>query len=332
MDETQLDEIIGKANGELTEEEIARLLGDDAGKTPEDAGTVDAGNPAAQDGDPPDGGTKDADKAPENPEDIDPANTVIKSKSGTYTIEYEKLIEARNEAKSYREQAEANRAALEALQREIAAKSATSPEDSGKGGAGEGETGKNAGPRFGDFSEKELAAGIEKLVAEKLELELAQKLEPLKQAIAPIADKQARAEHSAHEQAIYAAHADADSIVESKEFSAWLQAQPGFARQAAVQVLEKGSTTEVVELFDTFKASPYAPKSGAGEAVRAAAAAAIAKAAAAPPMSLTDLSGGKPGATGTKAEQVRALDDPLAMLAALEGESPEKIDEILNSL
>lgn len=124
--------------------------------------------------------------------------------------------------------------------------------------------------------------------------------------LSPLQQKQTVDATQAHEAAIYGAHADADAIVDSKEFGDWIAGQPTFAKAAYLAVLDPktgGSAQEVIELFDAFKKATgiVAP---AEPDIRAAAKAAIARAGTPVPTSLSDIPGGRSGAT----DKFEALD------------------------
>ena len=108
---------------------------------------------------------------------------------------------------------------------------------------------------FGDFSEKALAQGITKLVNMRVGEVTAQMRGELQQALQPVVQSQQMTAEQAHVAAIKAAHPDVGSIVESKELQDWKQAQPSYAQAAIDQVIAGGSTQQVIELLDQFKAS-----------------------------------------------------------------------------
>lgn len=252
-------------------------------------------------------------------------NAVIMAKDGKHTIGFEKLVEARQQAQEAKQQAEEARAELERLRAEAQARA----------DAGEQQTAadKNAeiaqqaidggvDPEiFGDFSEEAMAAGVKKLVEQHLQ-----------QALAPLQQREQLTQQQAHEQFIYAAHPDADSIIESQELVTWLSAQPNFAQAAYQRVLQQGTAAEVVELFDTFKKSSgltQEQSSGNGKDVHAAAQRAIANAQEQVPASLSDFSGGRAGSN--KADAMAEMDG-VELLDEMAGMTPEQIDQYLNRL
>lgn len=140
--------------------------------------------------------------------------------------------------------------------------------------------------------------------------------------------KQAKDAAAEHYDAIYGKHPDADSIAQSTEFAAWVNAQPSAVRNAYWGLFDAktgGTAEEIVEVFDAFKAST-APSSTttAAATTKAAASAAVAtaKAQAEPPASLSSI-------PGARAEGASVLDRAADMsgpeqLSAIQGMSPEQ--------
>jgi inorganic pyrophosphatase len=266
------------------------------------------------------------------PESAEPA-PVILAKDGVHTIPFEKLAEAREAEKHWKAQAEARETELQALRAEAQARAdagqaPTKTDNAVAAATAAIESG--ADPEiFGDFSEAALAAGINKLVAAKVEEMTAGMRAQLEQTMAPFQAKQAIDAQAAHYGAIYAKHPDADSIAESKELADWIAAQPSFARKGYESVLAKGSTAEIVEFFDTFKAATGRAQATAPQAdVKAAAKALIARAAVPVPASLSDIPGGHAGPAG-KHEALSKL-SPIQQAEALADMSQDQRDAYLN--
>ncbi len=235
----------------------------------------------------------------------DPANAVILAKDGKHTIPYSKLEEAR--------QAEqAARAAARAAQDELAALRAQAEQRAAAGIAPTAadnasaivqqalESGEVDPAIFGDFSEGAMAKGIATLVSQGL----TQGFTALRQELAPITTQHQMSEVEKHYGAIYQAHPDADSVVESQELEHWIASKPSFTQDAYRAVLNpegKGTARQVIELFDTFKketgATQAAPAPAPSVDPKAAAKAAIAAAQPAVPTSLSDFPGGRAGPT-----------------------------------
>ena len=253
----------------------AAAAGKDAGAPPPESAAAqpaDAAPTAAQ--------TPPADQGQEQP-------APIAAKSGGYTIPYEKLTEARHQRDELRAQNEALRqqlAALQAVQSVHAAPAAEKQE-----AAPDGVVPADFAKAFGDFSEQGIAQGVKATVegamAKVLDWQRQQEQRQLQ-------EQQARQQQaaSAHMQVIYGAHPDADAVAESREFQAWVDAQPVYARAGIAQALQAGSAQDVVAVLDAFKRAGLPADAPAAKAApQPAAAKADVQAAAAPPVSLSAL-------------------------------------------
>lgn len=338
---TQQNEFIQALQGDLTPEQAAQLLelGElgDTGAMPDNGGAPDASTDAG------DAGNAEGDAGTNQPNteaaaaagdaEPDPANAVVLAKDGKHTIPYDKLVQAREGEKHWKAQAEAAQRRLDELEADRAARAEAGEaptKTDNQVAAAQAAIDQGVDPGiFGDFSEEALAKGIATLVANQVEARVSKALEPLQA-------KQATDATKSHYEAIYQAHPDADSIAESKELADWIASQPSFVRSSYEQVFTKGSTTEVIELFDRFKQATGATQQPAAaatdpEAVKAAAKAAIANAPAATPASLTDFPGGRPAGL-TKAEALAGMTDGREMLDNMANMTPEQIEDLLNRL
>lgn len=221
--------------------------------TAQDAAAVDAGK--AADATLADGGEQ--------------AGAPIASKSGTYTIPYEKLVEARSKAEAFKSENDALKAKLEELSRQqqvnlenaqvqaqtrAQAGAAPSQADQNLQAAQDALT-KGVDPAiFGDFSEAGIANGIQTLMAQAVPVIREQLKAELEKEIAPLKAERAKAATDSHMGAIYAKHADADEVAESAEFKSWMQSLPTFARAGVENAMANGTTEQVIEVFDSFKA------------------------------------------------------------------------------
>ena len=185
------------------------------------------------------------------------------------------------------------------------------------------EAGADAG-LFGDFSEEALASGIAKLVTQQVAAQVNKAMEPLQA-------KQQQSEAQAHYDAIYKAHPNADSIVQSAEFKAWVDAQPSVVRNAYWQLFdpkEGGSAEQIVEVFDAFVKSTGKPAPTAEVPEKAKAEAAAASARAEPPVSLSGIPGGR--ADGLSPQERMASLGGQELYSAMENMSPAQIEAYLN--
>lgn len=258
----------------------------------------------------------------------EPGPAIILAKDGVHTIPYEKLAEARENERVAKERADLLQQELEALKKAPATPAAATgaPTDPAAATTTDGEDG-----TFGDYSEAALKKGVEKLVAVQtaaikadLEARFATAMEPLQK-------QQAIAATETHYSTIYKAHPNADAIAESKELADWIQLQPSYARPAMQNVLNAGSASEVVELFDAFTAATGKPAAGLGKPDPAAAAqAAIAKAQTATPTSLSEISA---GSSAHHDEAAAMLDmSSVGMMNKFEGKTREQIEALMSKV
>lgn len=237
------------------------------------------------------------------------AKEVLMARDGVHTIPYEKLTEARTSSQHWQAQAEAAQRELQALQASAQARA-----DNGQAptrtdamvAAAEAAIEAGADPAdFGDFSEEALVAGIDKTVDAKVRTRVQKEVQAaVDAALAPLRkqeqEQQQAREHSAveaHQSAVLAAHPDASSVSQSAELEAWVNAQPFYAQPGIRQVLDAGTTGQVIELISNFKAATGSSKASAQD-TRRAAQAAIERAAPSVPTSLSDIPGGRAGGGG----------------------------------
>ena len=259
----------------------------------------------------------------------DPANAVVLARDGKHTIPYETLVKHREGEQHWKAQAEAAQQQLAELQAQAQARAdagtAPTKTDNMLATAEAAiESGADVGI-FGDFSEEALAKGIATLVEQQVQARVSAALEPL-------ATKQAKDAAAAHYDAIYSKHPDADSIAQSTEFAAWVNAQPSAVRNAYWGLFDPhtgGTAQEIVEVFDAFKgASTPNPNTPAAADPKAAASAAVAAARATPPASLSSI----PGARVEGASELDRAADMSGpdMLEATKNMSPAQIEAWLD--
>lgn len=286
-----------------------------------------------------------------NQDDEKPAP--IASKSGEYTIPYDKLVEARQqrdmataEAKQAKQEAEQLRqqlAQLTAAQSQNLAAAQEQAQARADAGQAPTQADKNlalaeaataAGvdtSLFGDFSEEAIAKGVAMLVEQRANALVDAKLE---KALAPLREFEARTKQAtadsaeaAHRNEIYGAHPDADEVYESAEFKSWKASQPAFVRAGIEHALTKGSAQDVIGVFSTFKEATGKAKPSADAAVRKA----LESAQAQPPASLSDLPGAAPGVS--EAERIAAMaNNPAALLDYMTSLPVEKQNRLMNAV
>ena len=259
----------------------------------------------------------------------DPANAVVMARDGKHTIPYETLVKHREGEQHWKAQAEAAQQQLAELQAQAQARAdaGTAPTKTDNMVATAEaaiEAGADVGI-FGDFSEEALAKGIATLVEQQVQARVSAALEPL-------ATKQAKDAAAAHYDAIYSKHPDADSIAQSAEFAAWVNAQPSAVRNAYWGLFDPhtgGTAQEIVEVFDAFKGTGTPnPNTPAAADPKAAASAAVAAARATPPASLSSI----PGARVEGASELDRAADMSGpdMLEATKNMSPAQIEAWLD--
>ena len=332
-------------DGALTPEQALLALAGGEGDTSttlENGGAPEAttvtGAAAANDGDnkaKPDAAANTGKDAGTATNAADAAKGVVLARDGVHTIPYETLVKHREGEQHWKEQAETAQRQLAELQaqaqtRADAGAAPTKTDNMVATAEAAIEAGADAG-LFGDFSEDALAKGIEKLVEQKV----AQRVdERVNAALEPMATKQAKDAAASHYDAIYTKHPDADSIAQSTEFAAWVNAQPSAVRNAYWGLFDAktgGTAAEIVEVFDAFKGAgtPKTTTTAAADPKAAASAAvATAKANAEPPASLSSI----PGARSESSSVLDRSSDMSGpeMLAATQGMSPAQIEAWLD--
>lgn len=262
----------------------------------------------------------------------------ILSKSGAYTIPYEKLAEAREARKAAQDriaQLEQQVAELtSAQQRNLAAVQADAQD---RANAGQAQTTADANLAaatqamaegvdisvFGDFSEEDLAKGVAELNRRAMAQVEQRLMAALDDRLAPLRAQEAKTATSAHYDAIYAAHKDADEIVESAEFAAWRNALPAFAKAGVEHALTKGAAKDVIEVFDAFRATkPPQPNSTA----RSAPEAPVRRV----PNSLSDVPGAAP--MDETQQTLAAAGNTSALLDRMAAMTQEQRDALLDNL
>jgi hypothetical protein len=319
------------ADGNVSDADMTKLLtgghqGDTAAGQPADTGVPAAGSdannapaPAAgSPASPPAQAPAAAPPAAVDPTLVDESKAVILARDGVHTIDFQKLVDAREEARAAKAEAEEWRSKAADLMAKATAPAAAAPA---------APTAAPDGSIFGDYSDEAIKKGLQTLAAEaagKSKSEMAAELEPLKQHMAHQAAE-------AHFNAINAKHPDVGSIVESTEFNRWVDAQPSFVRDAYKVVLEKGTATQVVEMLDTYRTANPA-KSAAAPAVDVSKQVddAIAKAKLKAPSSLSDI----PAGSAAHHDEAGAMAEMSTtdLMTKFAGKSPAEIEAMVRRL
>ena len=318
-------------SAELLEAALDGTLQDDDAPTNEQPDASTEGVPAAA---APEG----QDKQEAGNAETEVEGAPILSKSGAYTIPYEKLAEAREARKAAQDriaQLEQQVAELtSAQQRNLAAVQADAQD---RANAGQAQTTADATLAaatqamaegvdisvFGDFSEEDLAKGVAELNRRAMAQVEQRLMAALDDRLAPLRAQEAKTAPSAHYDAIYAAHKDADEIVESAEFAAWRDALPAFAKAGVEHALTKGAAKDVIEVFDAFRATkPPQPNSTA----RTAPEAPVRRV----PNSLSDVPGAAP--MDETQQTLAAAGNTSALLDRMAAMTQEQRDALLDNL
>ncbi|RYF58221.1 MAG: hypothetical protein EOO27_13205 [Comamonadaceae bacterium] len=279
----------------------------------------------------------------------EPKGAPIASKSGNYTIPYERLETARERAKTLEGENESLRAQLADLTAKQQANLGKA-EDGAQARADAGQAQTKADQNldaaksaiaqgvemslFGTFSEEDIAKGIVALnqrTREELRTELRAEMQAENaKALKPLQERDAKEAKDGHYSSIFEKHPDANDIVQSTEFDAWKKGLPGYARgavEAAFHPDTGGTAAEVIEIFDTFKAAtgkaaaPSAKDEGkpAPEVQRRV------------PHSLSEAGGDQ---HQDVAQQVMASagTNPNALIERMQDMTPEQIERLLNAV
>lgn len=312
----------------MTSEQLLEAALD--GKLDMDSGAIDKGS---TDGD--EDQNKLTQQQPANTEtvaDDEPVGAPIASKSGGYTIAYEKLSEARTQRDQFKAEAEALRAQLESLSAAQQANLAQAQQDAtNRAQAGNAPTEADQNLQlaqgaigqgvdvsiFGDFSEEALAAGIVKLQQQTRD----ELMSEIRKEFAPIRQKEEQSAADAHLNAIFTSHPDATEVAESTEFQVWRESLPTFARAGVENALKQGTTEQVIEVFDSFKArggQPTTQRQFVPEVQRRI------------PASLSEISGAAP--VDEVAQVLHAASNPQALLDRMDSMTPEQREALMSRI
>ena len=263
----------------------------------------------------------------------------ILSKSGAYTIPYQKLAEAREARKVAQDrvaQLEQQVAELTGAQRQNLAAVQADAQDRANAGQAQTATDANLAAAtqaitdgvdvsiFGDFSEEDLAKGVAELNRRAMETVRAELHETIRRELAPLRAQEAKTATTSHYDAIYGAHKDADEIVESAEFAAWRDTLPAFAKAGVEHALTKGAAKDVIEVFDAFRATkPPQPNTSTARTAPEAPARRV-------PNSLSDVPGAAP--VDETQQTLAAAGNTSALLDRMAAMSQEQRDALLDNL
>lgn len=266
----------------------------------------------------------------------------IASKSGEYTIPYEKLEAARHQAKTLageneqlrqqlaelttRQQANLEQARDEAQGRADAGQQQTQADKNLQAAQSAIESGVDASV-FGDFTEESIAKGVLALMAQQRDAMRAELKAEIEREFAPVKAGQANEQSESHATSIYAKHPDANEIVQSEQFANWQQSLPAFVRSSVQAVIQGGSAEQVIEVFDTFKAQAMAQAKPAPNAQDKPKAPEVQRYV---PNSLSEVAG-EPHKDVVQ-QTMATASNPAALLEAMQGMSSEQIERLMNAV
>lgn len=264
----------------------------------------------------------------------------ILSKSGGYTIPYQKLADARTERDTLREQnaqLQSQLAELTARQQQNLAAIQADAQDRANTGQAQTQADANVAAAtqaiatgavdisvFGDFSEEALAKGVAELNRRAMEQVRNELHETIRKELEPLRVKEAKSAQELHVAAILNAHPDAFEIVEAAEFDAWRNTLPAFARAGVDNALTNGDAKTVIEVFDAFRSTQGTPpavprKAQAQEAPRARV-----------PTSLSEVPGAAPI---DETQQTLAMaGNSAALMDRMGAMTPEQVDALLDRI
>ena len=240
--------------------------------------------------------------------DPEPVPTGVLAADGKTIIPFSALQQEREAARHWEKQARAFAEIADAL---AASRRASNPDAPPAGAADPSTTQAPVAPAS--------AAEIARLVAEQVSREL----EPIKK--------------REHYGAIEAAHPDVKEIGANPAFEAWIDGHPSFVRDQYRAVRDGGSSAQVIEMLNAFKASQPKPAAAAAapapvaqtkEQLAAAAKAVVAGVKAAPPSSLSELPAG--GAQVVDETTALLTMTPEAMREKFASKSPKEIEALLS--
>jgi len=209
----------------------------------------------------------------EKPEEVKP-EPVVQARDGVHTIPFSELEDARSRAQYWEQVAREKQEATtpEPVQSDEQQLSVRELRKLSMEAMMEGDIEKAA-----DLQEQ-----ADAVVTKIAEANAERLMQPLRQS----AQDQAV---DAHFSTIKAAIPDFDDLVQANAVQDWIKTQPSFMQGAANQVLQSGTTQEVIELFAAYKAAHPQDAAPSKENIKAAADKAIANARTRTPVTLNDI-------------------------------------------
>lgn len=277
----------------------------------------------------------------------------ILSKSGAYTIPYQKLADARAERDALREKVatlESQVAGLSTLQQQNLASAQADAQSRADAGRAQTQADENLATAtdamtqgvdmsvFGDFSEEAIARGVAELNRRAIEqaqtqmrAEMDSRLSKVEQLATQQQERAQMTAQEAHDAAILQAHPDAFEAVESAEFAAWRDSLPAFAKAGVAHAIERGSAQEVIEVLSAFRDSNGSKKPAAPQQQQPTTpAAAPEEPKARVPNSLSEVPGSAP--VDEMQQTLAAAGNSAALLERMATMSPDQLNALLDRI
>ena len=239
-------------------------------------------------------------KAAQAPSDdeMNAKNAVVMAKDGIHTIPFEKLAEARDEAKEWRQRFEEQQAHIAAMQQAQPNQAAPAVAEGNLQTAQAliEASGNDADviELFGDFSEQAIAKAVNTLVQQQLSTHVTaivqQQLNQVQQ------EQQTLTAQEQHFKSISDTHPDWTSVVESSEFDTWMSKQPSYIQDGINQVFKGGTAQQVNQVLSDYKTQNNLVVNDPVASIKEAAKQAVNNARSQVPHSLSDLPAGSPTA------------------------------------
>lgn len=99
-----------------------------------------------------------------------------------------------------------------------------------------------------------------KKVAEKI---VESKLKDVRETVTSVQATVQEQNNAKHKKAIVEAHPDWETIYNSGALNTWIEEQPSFMKSRLYEIIQKGTTAEVIEMFDSYKKTVTTKKSDA---------------------------------------------------------------------
>jgi hypothetical protein len=215
----------------------------------------------------------------------EPAEPVVLAKDGSHTIPFSELEAARARG-------DALEAALKAKDELLDSLKGAKKDDAGTGGTvAQEDVLADFKKQYPEIAEL-LAPALQKIVDAGVDARVATMRKELDAAITPLQQSAQDTQVDYHFQTITDAVPDFETLRDSGKVEEWIKTQPSYIRNAAETVLKEGTASEVIELFNQYKATlakPAEPAAPSKAELEAAAKKAIENAKGGTPKSLTDV-------------------------------------------